>query len=299
MNLSAVSQRALGQGKLYFRKNGPAILTTVGIAGFVGTAVLVGRAAIKAKPVLDDAKHGIHAIENMEIDADYTRKQQGVDYGRALIDITKDLGRIYAPAIIVGAVSVTCIVSAHGMLRNQNSALVAAYGALDLGFKAYRKRVIEELGEDKERDIYRGVTGRHEVTGEDGQVCVIEEFSNDPNRPSIYGRFFDEYSRCWTKTPEYNLTFLMSQENHANDRLISRGHLFLNEVYDALGIPRSDAGQAVGWKYYPNGDNPRGDNFVSFGIHDIADEVNRAFVNGHEASIFLDFNVDGVITIDD
>ena len=232
------------------------------------------------------------------LDADYTRKQQAVDYGRALGDAVKDIGKIYAPAIIVGAVSITCVISAHGMLAKQNTALVAAYGALDLGFKAYRKRVVEEFGEDKERDIYRGVIGRHEETGEDGKPCVIEDLGEVIPGANIYGRFFDESSVYWSKTPEYNLTFLLHNQNWANDRLISRGHIFLNEVYEALGLPWTQAGQAVGWKHYPNNNNPVGDNYVDFGMHNIADEVSRAFINGHERVIFLDFNVDGVISID-
>jgi hypothetical protein len=298
VNLSALGQRALGQSKLYFKKNGPAILTASGIIGFVGTTVLVARASVKAKPVIDEAKFGMRAIENQEIDADYTRKVQVKDYGRAIVDVTKDVGKIYAPAIIVGAVSITCIVSAHGMLRKQNAGLVAAYGALDMGFKAYRRRVSEVLGEDKERDIYRGVIGRHEEIGQDGQVCLIEDYGTDIPSASIYGRFFDETSRYFKKTPEYNLVFLTATQNYCNDRLIARGHLFLNEVYEELGFEWTQAGQEVGWKYYPRGDNPKGDNFVSFGMHNIADEVSRAFINGQERVIFLDFNVDGVISID-
>jgi hypothetical protein len=299
VNLSAVGQRALGTSKLYFIKNGPAILTGAGVIGLVGTAVLAGRAAIKAKPVIDDATHGLKAIESVEIDAGYPQKQKGKDYALAIVDLVKDAGKIYAPAIIVGAVSISCIVSAHGMLRKQNAGLVAAYGALDLGFKAYRKRVIEEFGEDKDRDIYRGIIGREEETLENGQVCVIEDLGTNIPAASLYGRFFDECSTRWNKTPEYNLTFLISQQNYANDMLISRGHLFLNEVYDMLGFSRTQAGQVVGWKYYRNGFHPRGgDNYVSFGFHNIADEISRAFINGHERVVFLDFNVDGVITID-
>ena len=83
------------------------------------------------------------------------------------------------------------------------------------------------------------------------------------------------------------------QENYANDLLKTRGHLFLNEVYDMLGIPRTQAGQIVGWVYDEK--NPVGDNFVDFGILDLYDEKKREFVNGYERTILLDFNVDGEI----
>lgn len=57
----------------------------------------------------------------------------------------------------------------------------------------------------------------------------------------------------------------------------------------------SKAGQVVGWVYDPENPNHNGDNWVDFGIYNIDKERNRAFVNGYERSILLDFNVDGYI----
>ena len=110
---------------------------------------------------------------------------------------------------------------------------------------------------------------------------------------SEYSRFFDDGCAGWTKDPEYNFMFLKNQERYANDLLKSKGHLFLNEVYDMLGIPRTKAGQVVGWIYDEK--NPVGDNFVDFGILDMRKPKCRDFVNGYERSILLDFNVDGNI----
>lgn len=107
---------------------------------------------------------------------------------------------------------------------------------------------------------------------------------------SQYARFFDDGCTGWSRDPEYNLMFLRCQEQHANERLKTKGHLFLNEVYDSLGIPRTKAGQMVGWIY----DSNNGDNYVDFGIFN-GSENSRAFVNGRERSILLDFNVDGDI----
>ena len=87
--------------------------------------------------------------------------------------------------------------------------------------------------------------------------------------------------------------FLKAQQQYANDLLKAKGRLFLNEVYDMLGLERTKAGQVVGWVYNP--ENPTGDNFVDFGIYDMSKERVRAFVNGYEPSILLDFNVDGDI----
>ena len=110
---------------------------------------------------------------------------------------------------------------------------------------------------------------------------------------SQYARFFDESSPNWVKDPEYNLMFLRQQQQYANDRLKSVGHLFLNEVYDMLGIPRSKEGQVVGWIY--DEENLIGDNFVDFGIFNPDSVGNREFVNGYVKAVLLDFNVDGNI----
>ena len=67
------------------------------------------------------------------------------------------------------------------------------------------------------------------------------------------------------------------------------------DVYDMLGIPRTKAGQIVGWLYRPEDPNYKGDNHVDFGIYDYTKEINRDFVNGYERTILLDFNVDGPI----
>lgn len=125
-----------------------------------------------------------------------------------------------------------------------------------------------------------------------------EEFNPD-NRigdqlaVSQYARIFDDSCVGWTKDPEYNMHFLKVQQNYCNVLLKSKGHLFLNEVYDILGIPRTKAGTVVGWVY--NEKNPIGDNFVDFGIFDTNDERNSDFINGFKRTAILDFNVDGNI----
>ena len=110
------------------------------------------------------------------------------------------------------------------------------------------------------------------------------------NIQSCYARIFDDTCKDWTKDAEYNLAYLKQVEVYATEMLMSRGHLFLNDVYDMLGFPRSKAGQLVGWIYEV--DNPIGDNFVSFRIFE---NCNNDFINGYSDTAILDFNVDGVI----
>lgn len=125
----------------------------------------------------------------------------------------------------------------------------------------------------------------------DVKVNVIDEpEENLKHDYSIYARFFDEACPIWSKEPEYNLMFLKQAEALATERLKTQGYLFLNEVYDMLGLERSKAGQLVGWIY--DTDNPIGDNYVSFGLYNTG---NEDFINKRKNSVLLDFNVDGNI----
>lgn len=118
---------------------------------------------------------------------------------------------------------------------------------------------------------------------------------------SQYARIFDDSCEEWTKDPEYNMHFLKDQQDACNDLLKSRaessmnkrGYLFLNEVYDMLGIPRTKIGTYAGWVYDEK--DPIGDNFVDFGIFDTNDDRNFDFINGYKNTAILDFNVDGNI----
>ena len=137
-----------------------------------------------------------------------------------------------------------------------------------------------------------------EITIKNITVEELKELLGIQDKPEVhescehspYAVFFDENSTAWTTDPEYNKLFLHHQQQRANDMLRARGHIFLNEVYDMLGVPRTSAGQLIGWVY--DAHNPVGDNYVDFGIFDIS---NRKFVNGFEKSVLLDFNVDGNI----
>ena len=126
------------------------------------------------------------------------------------------------------------------------------------------------------------------------KLFKIEEYPKNSIREfddfSQYDTVFDDGCLGWTKDPEYNLMFLKNIQDYCNYLLKTKGHLFLNEVYDKLGIPRTKAGAVVGWIY--NEKSPIGDNFVDFGIRN---ECNNNFVNGYTSDCILDFNVDGNI----
>jgi hypothetical protein len=293
VNFSALTQNALGVTERFLKKNGPTLLTGSGLVGFGVTTVLVGKSVLRAQTTMASFHDRKQTIE-VEHQADMIDKDEyAKKVGKLYIGTAKELTRVFWPAITVGVVSAAAIVSAHGLMKRREASLVAAYAAVDAGFKAYRKRIQEELGPDKELELYRGVRSSREDVNDAGAPCIINEYDKD--RPSPYARFFDQSSPNWTKTPEYNLMFLTAQQQWANDQLRSRGHIFLNEVLDALALERSQAGQIVGWKSKDAGG--QGDDYVDFGLYTTTDDQKRAFINGSEPSVLLDFNVDGPITI--
>ena len=104
--------------------------------------------------------------------------------------------------------------------------------------------------------------------------------------------FFGEAGDRWTKDPEYNLMFVRRMQDYANDKLKSEGYLFLNDVYEMFGFPRSKFAKGIGWLY--DEAHPE-QNYVDFGIYDLSDPMRADFVNGYERTVWLDFNVHGSI----
>lgn len=281
--------RTLAHKSLLIQKSSPGLLFGAGVVGVVGSTVLACRATLKMEEVLDDAKEKLDSARTL-VHEDYSEQDRKRDVSLIYFQTSVKIVKLYGPAIIVGGTAIAALTSSHNILTRRNAALTAAYAALEKGFDEYRARVVEKYGEEEDRDLRYGTQKVEIVDPETGKKKKVTRVSQD--EPSIYARFFDSSSTSWNKEPEYNLIFLKCQQNYANDLLQSRGHVFLNEVYDMLGIPRSKAGAVVGWLLTPNG---RTDNYVNFGVFEGKTERARDFVNGFEGAILLDFNVDGII----
>lgn len=291
MELPVSLTRNVGRSILITKKNSPHILFAGGVLGSVTSTVLACRATLRLSEILDEIQVNVNEVNSLQnhiahtaVDRKYTEAQHRQDlayvYAKAGLKIVK----LYAPSAILGAVSIGALTGSHVQMTKRNTALMAAYAIIQKGYEEYRERVREQLGEDRERELYRGEK-LEIVKHEDGKNEEVKTV--DPNKWSPYAKIFDEYSENWEKDPELNYLFVQCNQNYANVLLRSRGHLFLNEVYDMLGFERSKAGAVVGWVIGKDGDN-----FVDFGIYEA---YNSRFVNGMERSIILDFNVDGVI----
>lgn len=279
------------------KKHSPEILVVAGIAGTVVSAVLACKATTKVAEILDEIKGTLDTIhEGMETGAingqEYTTEDGKKDTVVVYAQTGMKLAKLYGPAIILGTLSITSILASNNILRKRNVALGAAYAAIDKSFKEYRGRVIERFGEQVDTELKYGIKAKKfeeiEVDTETGKEKKVKKtvMVADPNLQSDYAVYFDSKSRNYETNPDYNRMFLKAQQAFANDKLQTRGHLFLNEVLDDLDLPRTPAGQIVGWTK----DGP--DGYVNFRIV----EVERETEDGrHEPALLLDFNVEGNI----
>jgi len=299
--VTKVAQRYYGQGLRFVTKYSPEILTGVGILGGIAAGVMGAKATLKLDKLVAELELNLeqhkqlryHTTEETYTRVAYIRDITG-DYAVA----TAKIAQLYAPTIGLTVASAACLLGSQGIMKRRTVVLATAYEALERVYNGYRQRVIEEFGEDKDRDFRFGITdGKVHVRTDDETLEKhrITEATFDPTVPSMYARVFDEISPNWDKRPEHNLTFLNAQQRFANQRLHAYGYLFLNDVYDMLGLPRTAAGQVVGWLDNTKNDDELGDCFVDFGIYKLDDTKSREFVNGASKYILLDFNVDGMI----
>ena len=295
LNLTGMKQTFRKVG-YFLRRYRPEINTGISIVSSVGSAIFTGKATLKADAIIKESKAKTAEIRK-------TREEQPDVYSEE--DMKKDLmtlkvqtgvkvAKAYAPAVGLQALSIGTNIHGTRILRQENAALAATATTAIATLNEYRKRVKSgENGIESDLKNYNGIeiVNAEQTNPETGKVETVSKMvRTDTNDISMYARFFDVGNPNWRKSPELNLAFLKEQQCYANDRLHADGFIFLNDVYDMLGIPKTEAGQYVGWV------DGMGDSFVDFGIYDPRDLPKRSFVNGDENAILLDFNVDGVIS---
>lgn len=303
LDITNKASRTFHRAGLKLKKHSPELLIAAGVVGVVSSAVMACKATTKLSSVLEEQKEQLNQLNDYVKDNGYTEKYTEEDHKKNTAIITVQSGlkvaKLYAPAVALGTLSLGAIITSNNILRKRNVALAAAYTAVDKSFKEYRGRVVERFGKELDRELKYNIKSKEVeevVVNPDGTETVEKKVINvvdNPNEYSDYARFFDVGNNNWSKDPEFNLMFLRRQQDFANDKLKEQGYLFLNDVYDMIGIQRSKTGQIVGWIYDEK--NPIGDNYIDFGIYNIHRQANRDFVNGYERSILLDFNVDGDI----
>ena len=301
--ISTSAAKFAGKAEFTIKKNSPEILLGAGIVGFVGTVVLACRATCRADEVLEFHRRKIKDIEDakeiadadpegeMSYDVEIYRQDKAIRY----LKTTGNLAKLYAPTVAVGALSLACILTSRNIMQKRYLGVVAAYNGLSAAFEEYRKRVRDEYGEGLDKHFRYGTTYEElPVYDENGKKTKEKEQVEKTETGMVMQtddscRFFDSSNPNWDKNPAFSMMWLRGQQNILNDILHTRGHVFLNEVYDALGFPHTPQGAVLGWI------DGEGDNCIDFGLYDQNKENVRRFVNGVDNVIMLEFNHDGVI----
>ncbi len=282
--------RKLAMTALHAKKDSPQFLFGLGMGGMVVSTVLACRATLKLEETLEEVQKDLYRVDLVHETMDARResysendrrKQVAVIYLTGIGSIT----RLYGPSVLVGFGAAVCLTKSHHILQDRNAGLAAAYTACDQAFKKYRSNVVESAGVESDQFL-RYETEECELIDDSGNKTVGIRINRDAN-PSMYARVFDQINPNWAEESEYNMAWLRHKQDWHNHLLSMRGYLFLNEVYEDLGVYPTEAGEVVGW-FLGNGDG-----FVDYGIFD--GERTNDFVNGREASVLLDFNVDGAI----
>ena len=298
--------RTVGRAGLKLKKHSPEILVFSGIASLIGAGVMACKATTKFDEVMAESQEKVDQInayvEEKGYSEEYTEKDHSKDLAIMKVKSGLKIAKLYGPSIALGTLGTVSILAGTNILKKRNAALAAAYTVVDKSFKDYRSRVVDRFGKDLDRELRYNIKATEveetvidEKTGKEKTVKKTVEVVDGStiDKYSPYAKFFCEGCIGWDKNAEYNRMFLHRQQDFFNDRLKAKGHVFLNEVYDALGIDRTEAGQIVGWVY--DEVNPVGDNYIDFGMLNINSEAARRFANGIEPRILLDFNVDGPI----
>ena len=300
------AQAAFSTSKMVLKDKAPTLMVVGGAVGAVTATVMACVATTHFEEIVDDLNEDLDkmkkvseaAAENEDIT--YTEEQKKSDMVKVYVRAGAKFVKLYLPAALVLAASIFLIGKSHVIMQGRHMQALALYEATDHAFKMYRDRVKAAVGEEMERDIRYApkqvdtekVPVIDETGAETGETTDEPVYDIDLQDISPYAKFFDDGSRFFDhNSTDYNLNFLLQQQSKANDMLDKRGYLFLNEVYQMLGIPVTQIGQSVGWLKCG-----KGDGFVDFGIYDMHSQERRRFVNGVERYILLDFNVDGDIT---
>lgn len=298
--------RTYGKVKLWGIKRSPEILLAAGIGTGVAALVFAVKETLKAEEIIDEHIEKMEALKKIEESEDrrITDEETGevIVMDDKLIAKTKAVryvrtgakfAKLYAPTIIFAGLSLTCILTSHGIMRKRNLALAASLSLVQKAFDEYRGRVVRDLGPTMDEhflyDTVEQITEK-EVTDDNGKTKKVKEKVQVPTKTSVYARFFDEANDNFEKDGSANYRFVRGQMIYLQKKLIANGYLFLNDVYKALGFPITVAGQSAGWIYDYNN---RANTIIEFNGFNIDEALNSpnvmAFMNGYERSCLIDF----------
>lgn len=208
-------------------KHGPEIAVGVGIAGMITTTVLAVRATPKALKLLDEAK----------------REKSGESIELKPVEVVKIAWKPYIPAMISGVFSIGCIVGASTVHMKRNTALATAYQLAANTLSDYKEKVIETIGEEKEKEIQKKVTEKRVESIKTTEPSFVRKGKPLCIEP-ISGRPF-----------EMEIEDIKAAINKLNYRLTGGMEecISLSEWYDEIGLKHTSTSDYMGWNVYSDG----------------------------------------------
>lgn len=290
--LANVVTSKVGRQILLSQKHSPVIMVATGTVGVVAAGVLACRATLKMDEILKEAEADKAKIEKAETEHSdkYSPEDAAQDRKLSRVKLAITIAKAYGPAVALGVASIGLIAGSHIILSRRYAGVTAAYAAVDKAFKEYRQRVIADQGEAKDREYRYDIVDKEIAVEDEHGVTTKVIKTPSGNATSMYAVLFDETNRNFKKDWGYNQTFLAAQQTWANNKLRADGHIFLNDIYRMLGLPDTKAGAVTGWI-----DGGDGDDTVIFNIFGPDPVGGDLFSEGNERSVWIDFNVDGVI----
>jgi hypothetical protein len=208
----------------YLKHNTPSILTGLGVAGVISTVVL----AVKATPKAYDHIRYIEAEASIE---------NGTEMEMLWTEKVKETWKFYVPTAIMGATTIGCIIGANSINLRRQAVLASAYSLAEVTMKEYQAKVVETIGEKKEREIHDKIMEDRikDNPRVDSQVIVVSGGETD---------FYDSYSGRYFK---HEIEKIRKAVNEFNRNMIHDGWTSINELYSLWGLPAIKGGENVGW----------------------------------------------------
>ena len=201
------------------KKHSPEILIGMGIAGAASSVIFAVKATPKAMFLLEEKRQEL-GVENLEAK-----------------EIIKTAAPVYIPTAVSFGVSVACIVGASSVNARRNAALTAAYTLSESTLRTYRDKVLETVGEDKEREIRQKAAIEQQQRTPEPQTLVVSSASGQLKCfDSLSGRYFVSTKNEIDKAV-----------NEFNRQLRDDMRISLNDWYDLIGLDTNKLGDMLGW----------------------------------------------------
>lgn len=304
--IGEVAKKTAGTSLLVAKKHAPEIMIGSGIAGFVATIFQTVKATNKTNDILEERGRRIGICDKNPDDqtVDYDDRDLNNDISMINRQTRFNIVKTWAPVATTAIGSTVLILGGYRILNGRYVATAAAYKVLESGYERYRGNVIEEFGKDVDWRMANNIKAEEleaerREREENSELRKSSKKGKRKTRQSRYtmphSNVFDQYSEHWQRywTPAQVWQYLKRKEAELNDKLQINKHLFVNEVWDALGLERTPEGQLCGWIITRNHDA-----HVSLGLDEMPDDQVRkfmSFMNNEDIWIRLNLNPDGMI----